>query len=330
MSIDTIAEIGQAHDGSIGILHSYIDALSKTGVKSVKFQMHNAAKESSKFEKFRIKFSLQDKTRFDYWKRMELTEDQWFEVKKHCEIKNVEFLCTPFSISAFKLLEKLKVKKYKIGSADLDNKLLLEYVARSNKEIIISTGLSSIKDIDNAVNFIRLKNNKDITILECISKYPHSPSDVRLGNLSYYKKRYNCKVGLSDHSGSIIPSIAAATLGADVLEFHSVFSRDMFGPDSTSSLTMQEITDLVKNLKIIEKIKNKRNLNKNNSIKNNFSRSIIINKSKKKNSTIKIYDLEAVKPAGKGINPKFLDKILNRKLNKGMVKNSYLNFKDIK
>ena len=114
-NVEIIAEIGQAHDGSLGILHSFIDAIASTGVDAVKFQVHIADAESSVEEPFRVKFSYQDKSRYDYWKRMELSIDQWIEVKSHCEEKNVEFLASPFSCAAVELLEKIKVKRYKIG-----------------------------------------------------------------------------------------------------------------------------------------------------------------------------------------------------------------------
>ncbi len=329
MKLNTIAEIGQAHDGSIGILHSYIDALSKTGVDVIKFQMHFANEESSKYERFRVNFSYQDKSRFDYWKRMELTQDQWLELKKHCDENKVEFLCTPFSIKAIKLLEKLNVKRYKIGSADLTNKLLLEHVCKTKKDIIISTGLSSIHEIDNTVSFLKQKK-MNITILECLTKYPHSPNEVNLQNLNLYKKRYKCDVGLSDHSGSIIPSIAAASIGANLLEFHSVFSKEMFGPDSSSSLTIKEIAELVNNLKIVKKIRNKSNFNKSNvKYSKIFSRSLILNKSKKINDVINLNDLEAIKPSGKGIDPKDLDKVLKKRLNKNKKKYAYLKYTDL-
>src|SRR5688500_11197890 len=109
-----IAEIAQAHDGSVGILHSYIDALSGTGVDAIKFQTHIADAESSEYEPFRKKFSYVDNTRFDYWKRMELSFEQWKEIKDHCTAVNIEFISSPFSCEAVNLLEKLDVKRYKI------------------------------------------------------------------------------------------------------------------------------------------------------------------------------------------------------------------------
>ena len=120
-----IAEIGQAHEGSLGILHSYIDALADTGVDAVKFQMHIAEAESSAFEPFRVKFSLEDATRFDYWKRMGFTFEQWKGIKEHCDAVGLEFMCSPFSNLAVDWLEELGVKQYKIGSGEVNNLLLL-------------------------------------------------------------------------------------------------------------------------------------------------------------------------------------------------------------
>ncbi len=142
-NIYTIAEIGQAHEGSLGILHSYIDALSSTGVSAIKFQMHIAEAESSEYEPFRVKFSYEDATRFDYWKRMEFTLEQWKGIKKHCDEVGLEFLCSPFSNLAVDWLEEIGVNRYKIGSGEVNNFLLLEKIAQTKKPIILSSGMSS-------------------------------------------------------------------------------------------------------------------------------------------------------------------------------------------
>ena len=123
MKYDLIAEIGQAHDGSLGIAHSYIDALANTGVSTIKFQMHIAEAESSIYEPFRVNFSYEDKTRYDYWKRMQFSIEQWSELKRHCEDKGLEFLVSPFSLAAVEILEKLDIKRYKIGSGEVNNNL---------------------------------------------------------------------------------------------------------------------------------------------------------------------------------------------------------------
>jgi N-acetylneuraminate synthase len=116
-----IAEIGQAHNGSLGMAHAYIDALAKTGIDAIKFQTHIAEAESSIHEPFRVKFSKQDATRFDYWKRMEFTLEQWKDLKAHCDDVGLEFMSSPFSNVAVDVLETVGVKRYKIGSGEVNN-----------------------------------------------------------------------------------------------------------------------------------------------------------------------------------------------------------------
>ena len=126
-----IAEIGQAHEGSLGILYSYIDAIATTGVDAVKFQMHIAEAESSEFEPFRVSFSLEDKTRYDYWKRMGFTLEQWKAIKQYCNKVGLDFICSPFSNLAVDWLEEIGVKYYKIGSGEVNNFLILEKIAKT-------------------------------------------------------------------------------------------------------------------------------------------------------------------------------------------------------
>ena len=153
-----IAEIGQAHEGSLGILHSYIDALATTGVHAVKFQMHIAEAESSVYEPFRVKFSKEDNTRFDYWKRMEFSLEQWKEIKKHCDDVGLDFICSPFSNLAVDWLEEIGVHTYKIGSGEVNNLLLLEKICATRKPIIISSGMSSFDELDKTVDFLKNKS----------------------------------------------------------------------------------------------------------------------------------------------------------------------------
>ena len=239
-----IVEIGQAHDGSLGLLHSYIDAISDTGVDAIKFQTHIAEAESSINEPFRVNFSYEDKTRYDYWKRMEFTFDQWKEIKKHCEKVGLEFISSPFSISAVDLLEKLEISRYKIGSGEVNNLLMLDKIAKTGKDIILSSGMSNFNELDNVFKFLS-SYDSNISVMQCTTQYPTNPENIGLNVISELKKRYNVPVGFSDHSGKIYPSIAATTLGADLIEFHAVFDRRQFGPDSKSSLEIDEIRMLV-------------------------------------------------------------------------------------
>ena len=166
-----IAEIAQAHDGSIELAHSYIDALAKTGVNAVKFQVHIAEAESSIHEPFRVKLASQDKSRFDYWKRMEFSLQQWKGLKKHCDEAGVEFLASPFSNAAVDLLEEVGVKRYKIGSGEVNNFLLLEKIARTGKPVLLSSGMSSFEELGHTLAFLK-KRKVEISILQCTTAYP--------------------------------------------------------------------------------------------------------------------------------------------------------------
>ena len=327
-----IAEIGQAHDGSLGILHSYIDALSKTGIDAIKFQTHIAEAESSRLERFRVKFSYEDKLRFDYWKRMEFSLEQWQGIKNHCEEVGLEFISSPFSIAAVNLLEELKVKKYKIGSGEVTNFLMLEKIAKTGKSVILSSGMSSFDELQKAVMFIKPYGNQ-ITILQCTTSYPTPYSRLGLNILSELRLRFpDCSIGLSEHTGEIYAGIAAVALGAKMLEFHAVFDKRMFGPDSTSSLSINQINELVRGVRAIEDTLknpiNKDDLRPFKELKGIFEKSLAINKNLKEKHIISFDDLEAKKPAGQGIPASRYKKILGKRLNKDLTKWSFLNYGD--
>lgn len=327
-----IAEIGQAHDGSLGVLHSYIDCLSRTGVDAVKFQMHIAEAESSEYEPFRVKFSYEDSSRYDYWKRMEFSLEQWHEIKKHCEDAGVEFLCSPFSNMSVDWLIDLNVQKYKIGSGEVGNFLMLEKIAKTGKEIILSTGMSSFDEVDETINFLKQFDNK-ISILQCTTKYPTGSKDIGLNVLEELRNRYKLDVGFSDHSGVIYPSLAAVSLGAKILEFHAIFDKNMFGPDSSSSLVMSEIKQLTKGVRFIEEsLENKIDKSDNSKFKNLkdiFEKSLAINKNMKIGEVITFDDLEAKKPSNQGIPAKIVSHVIGKKLKNNIKKWDFLKERDL-
>ncbi len=328
-----IAEVGQAHDGSLGILHSYIDAVAKTGVDAIKFQTHIAEAESSEYEPFRVNFSYVDKTRYDYWKRMSFSYSQWVDIKAHCEDVGLEFISSPFSIEAVELLEKLGVNKYKFGSGEITNALMLDVVAQTGKEIILSSGMSSYKELDMAVNTI-LRHGNELSVLQCTTKYPTQFEDVGLNVLNEMKSRYNgVSIGLSDHSGSIFPSIAAASLGAKLIEAHVTFDRDIFGPDSTSSLTLGEFSQMVEGVRAVSKMLNnpidKSISNGSSNLKTVFGKTLAIRGDLSAGHVICVGDLETKKPAGYGIAAAEYAQVIGRKTLKSMTKNDFLKAEDL-
>ena len=328
-----IAEIAQAHDGSLGMAHSYIDAVSKTGCNAIKFQTHISVAESSIHEPFRVKFSKQDTTRMGYWKRMEFTLEQWIELKQHCDDVGLEFISSPFSNTAVDLLEKVGVKRYKVGSGEVNNFVLLEKIAQTGKPIIISSGMSSFEELDATVKFLK-ERKVSYSILQCTTSYPTKPEQYGLNVIQELKKRYNVEVGFSDHSSSIESSIAAVALGAEILEFHVVFDKEMFGPDAKSSLTIQETKQLVEAVKNINTaLENPIDKNDNSefdTLKSIFEKSLSINKDLAKGHIISFSDLETKKPKGFGILASEYEKIIGKELKSNLSKWDFLNYSDIK
>lgn len=329
--IQIIAEIAQAHDGSLGILHSYIDSLAKTGVDAIKFQTHIAEAESSEYEPFRVKFSYVDATRFDYWKRMEFTREQWHGIKKHCDEVGVEFMSSPFSLAAIDLLEEVGIKQYKVGSGEISNLLLLERMAQTGKPVILSSGMSDWQELDNAVNFLQQKNIP-VSVLQCTTTYPAPAEKWGLGIIADLKQRYKIPVGFSDHSGTPVACLAAAALGAEVLEFHAVFDRGMFGPDAKASLEIDEIAALVKGVRQIEAALQtnhaKEDASSFSELKQMFGKSLAVNKKLEAGHIIQLADLESKKPANKGIAAAGFEKVIGKKIIVAKQQWDFLNWED--
>lgn len=246
-----LGEVAQAHDGSLGMAHAFIDAIATAGADAVKFQTHIAEAESSLGEPWRVHFSPQDASRFDYWKRMEFSEDQWRGLKEHAERKGLIFLSTPFSNQAVTLLENIGMPAWKIASGELNNPILLDRIAETGSPILLSTGMGTFAEIDRAVNGLRSKACP-VAVMQCTSSYPTPPEKLGLNLLAVYRERYACPVGLSDHSGTIYPGLAAAALGADLHEVHVTLSREMFGPDVIASVTTSEMAKMVEGIRFIE------------------------------------------------------------------------------
>lgn len=327
-----IAEIGQAHEGSLGILYSYIDAIAQTGVDAVKFQMHIAEAESSEHEPFRVQFSLEDTTRFDYWKRMGFTLEQWRGIKQHCEAVGLDFICSPFSNLAVDWLEEIAVTQYKIGSGEMNNFLLLEKIALTGKPVILSSGMSSFEEIDQTVAFLK-ERKVNFSILQCTTAYPTLPEQYGLNLIQELQKRYQVPVGFSDHSAKTETCIGATALGASILEFHVVFDRQLFGPDSTSSLTISETKDLVLAVRNIA-LALSHPIDKNNneefaSLKQIFEKSLAVNKDLPKNHILTFEDLEAKKPKGFGIEASKFQEVIGRVLNRDLKQWDFLNEDDL-
>ena len=326
-----IGEIAQSHDGSLGIAHSYIDALAETGVDAVKFQTHFADAESTLDDKFRIRFSYEDQTRYDYWKRMEFSEEQWKELAAHAIEKKLIFLSSPFSVQAAKLLQKIQIPAWKLPSGELENYELLQYIAKTKKPVLLSSGMSSWKELE-AVFYFFNNYQSPVSIFQCTSSYPVNLSSVGLNIIQEIKKKFNVPSGLSDHSGSIFPSLSAMAQGADLIEVHVVFHKKMFGPDTVASITVEELELLVNARDAFWEMQ--RHVNKDEiaeemkDMKMLFGRSLALKVDLSKGEIISKSDLTLKKP-GTGISYKHIDKVVGKKAKRSIPKKRLLRWEDL-
>jgi N,N'-diacetyllegionaminate synthase len=234
-----IAEIGQAHDGSLGLAHAFIDAAAAAGADAVKFQTHIAAAESTLDEPFRVKFSKQDATRYGYWQRMEFTPEQWAGIAEHARAQNLVFLSSAFSVEAVGLLRRLDMPAWKVASGELGSRAILNAMIAAGGPFVVSSGMSSWLEIDALVTQLR-EARRALALMQCTSRYPTPLNEVGLNVIGEMRRRYAVPVGLSDHSGRVEPAIAAIARGANLIELHITLDRRMFGPDVAASLTIEE------------------------------------------------------------------------------------------
>jgi N-acetylneuraminate synthase len=327
-----IGEVAQAHDGSLGLAHAFIDAIAAAGADAVKFQTHVASAESTPSEPWRVRFSLQDATRYDYWRRMEFSEEQWGGLRQHADERALHFLSSPFSLEAADLLSRVGVAAWKVASGELTNSSLLDRLAGDQILVLLSTGMSSWEDVDRAVARVRAAE-APIAVLQCTTAYPCPPGRVGLNLLAEFRQRYGCPVGLSDHSGTIFPGLAAVALGCQVLEVHVTLSREMFGPDVAASVTVSELRQLVEGIRFIEAMRRspvaKDVLAKELApMRALFTRSLVARRALAAGHILAPADLVAKKP-GTGIPPERLKEVVGRRLRRPLVLDQLLHHDDL-
>ncbi len=328
-----IGEIAQAHDGSLGMAHAYIDAIAAAGAEAVKFQTHIARAESSAQEPFRVRFSQQDETRFDYWKRMEFTEEQWAGLAQHARDKGLLFLSSPFSEEAADLLQRIGVPAWKIASGEANNPLLFERIAGSGLPVLLSTGMSSLEEIDQVVAWIK-QRGLPLAIFQCTSKYPSPPEALGLNMLSVFRQRYGVPVGLSDHSGAIYAGLAAVTLGASLLEVHVTLSREMFGPDVPVSVTTAELRQLADGVRFIERalanpLDKDAAAQEMQSMRQTFNKALVARRDLQAGHRLSRADLTARKPASAGIPAQRLEEVLDKPLQRDLAEGEFITEADL-
>lgn len=311
-----IAEVGQAHDGNINAAHAYIDAVATTGVDAVKFQTHIASEESTPAEPWRVRFSHQDATRYDYWHRMEFPASAWQELAAHAQETQLLFLSSAFSEAAVDLLDDL-VPAWKVASGEIGNLPLLRRMAETGKPVMLSSGLSPWSEIDTAVETVR-KLDAPVIMFQATTSYPCPPEKLGLNVLEEFRRRYQCPVGLSDHSATVHAAIAATALGADLIEVHVALSPYSFGPDTSSSLVPGKLTELAAGVRFVESalanpIDKDAAAASMGDLRRMFGRSVVARRSMPAGTVLTVGDLALKKP-GTGIPAALVDAVAGRVL----------------
>jgi N,N'-diacetyllegionaminate synthase len=256
---------------------------------------------------------------------------QWAGLKEHAESRSLLFLSSPFSIQAFNLLKKIGLTVWKVASGEIGNLPLIEHVAATGDPVILSSGLSDWPELDTAVEMVH--GRCPVAILQCTTEYPCPPEKTGLNMITEMRDRYGCASGLSDHSGKIYAGLAAATLGADVLEVHVTFSREMFGPDVPASITTLELKQLVSGIRDIEQM-TANPVDKSAmaadmaSLKNIFSKSLYSNSFLAEGTVLKEQHFDLKKP-GTGIAVNQLPMLIGKRLRRSLNSGQQLRFEDV-
>jgi len=245
-----IAEIGINHNGDINIAKKLIDMALEADFNAVKFQKRDINLVYSKEFLDSPRESLWGKTQRDQKRGLEFGNKEYDKINAYCKKKNIIWFASAWDINSLKFLDKYNLKFNKIASAMIVDQDFLENVSRRKKHTFISTGMSTIKDINKAVNIFK-KNKCSFELMHCVSTYPMKDKDANLLTINALKKKYKCKVGYSGHENGVAISLAAIALGVSSLERHITLDRTMYGSDQAASLELKGMKELTQSMKKI-------------------------------------------------------------------------------
>lgn len=314
-----IAEAGVNHNGNIKLAKAMIDVAVDACCDAVKFQTFDAdslvSKNAVKAD-YQIENTGNEQSQYNMLKSLQLTYENHVELINYCKEKGIMFLSTPFDKKSADLLEQLGLQIFKIPSGEITNIPFLRHIARKKKKIILSTGMSYIGEVETAVKAIKEEGNKDLILLQCITNYPANYEEVNLKAMITMKNAFKLDTGYSDHTMGIEVPIAAVAMGAKVIEKHFTLDRGMEGPDHKASLVPEELKQMVRSIRNIEKafgngIKAPAKSEKNT--REVARKSIVANKNLRKGTTIQLNMLVMKRP-GTGIQPDNIDLLIGHTL----------------
>ncbi len=250
-----IAEAGVNHNGDIKMAKEMVDIAAEAGVDAIKFQTFMAdqvvSTQAPKAD-YQLDATNENESQLEMLRNLELSFDEHRILQKKCLERDILFLSTPFDEKSVDFLDVLGVPVFKIGSGEITNWPFLEYIASKRKPIILSTGMSYLSEVDQAVRVIGEKGNRQLVLLHCISNYPADPADANLNVMSTMASAFQVPIGYSDHTLGIEVALAATALGACVIEKHFTLDRDLPGPDHRASLEPEQLAALVHGIRTVE------------------------------------------------------------------------------
>jgi N-acetylneuraminate synthase len=326
-----IAEAGVNHNGNIGLAKKLVDIAKEADVDAVKFQtFHTEEIVSLKSKKADYQYRAKEKTQYKMLKNLELSFDEFRELKKYCDNINIEFMSTPYDIKSVEFLNGIEVKRFKVASADLINKPLIEAIAKTKKQIILSTGMATLGEIEKAILLIYNLGNKNIILLHCTTSYPVPYEQVNMNTLNTLKNSFGLPIGYSDHTLGVEIPIMAVSVGAKVVEKHFTLDRTMEGPDHFASLEPSELKKMVKAIRNVEKsFGSKRKEITAEEKKNIFfmRRSIHASDNIRQGGIIKQNNIKITRPFN-GIESWYIDIIIGKKIKNNIKKDNPIRWED--
>ena len=327
MKTQIIAEIGANHEGSLQSAMQFVYMAAEIGVDVVKFQCHIAEAETLEDAPSPPYFNSKE-TRTEFFKRTAFTKEEMRQLKAYAESMDVKYLCSPFSLEAVDLLEDIGVYAYKIPSGEVTNIPLLEKIAKTDKPVYLSSGMSNLNELDKAVETL---GSKKLTLMQCSSIYPCPNDKVGLNMIRELGERYHRPVGFSDHTLDNYAAFAAVALGAVAIEKHFTLTNDVRSPDASFSLTPDKFAEMIEGIRRIEETIqpiDKNDIDEYKEMRHIFTKSIVISTDIQKGTPISA-DMIVFKKPGDGLSPKYSKTIIGKKTKRFLRKGSTIYEQDI-
>ncbi len=326
MSVFIVAEVGPNHNGSPKLARTYVELLADTGVDAIKFQLGNPEKTYS-LDAFKAQYQLHNDNAVEVIeaaKRRQLTRSVHIELAELCQQKGVEYLCTAFDLESLIFLdEEINVQRFKIASGEIFSFDMMDYLAKKEQPIMMSTGMATYNEIEVALSRLDPLHKNDVTLLHCVSSYPAAAIKVNLRVMMELSRRFNRKIGYSDHVLGPEAAIAAVALGATIIEKHVTLDKNLPGPDHKASATISEFTSLVKSIRRVEEclgVSEKSFSSEEEEIARVARKSIVATRNIQPGEILKGEDICFKRP-GTGFLPTELENVLGRVVKKRIESN---------